>query len=280
MTIPTLALLRERANGRLMLGGVIVAALVLATVLAPLLAPFSPVKQDYTAMLVGPESRHVLGTDEFGRDILSRLLYGGRISLTVAGGSVLIASLIGIPMGMTGAYFGKLVDVVVMRAADLVIVFPPILLAIAAVAFFGSSVANLTLVIGLVYYPRFARLTYATTLATKTHLFVEASRAVGAGDGRILARHILPSILPPLLVQTALALGFGILLESGLSFLGLGAQPPAPSWGLMVSDARAVMAQNPLDIVWPSLIITTSIFAFQITADGLQDALDPRLTTR
>jgi len=254
--------------------------IAVASVLASLIAPYGPLKQDYNYMLVGPMHKHWLGTDEFGRDVLSRLLYGGRISLTVAGGSVLIASAIGVPLGIAGGYFGGLADVVTMRLSDLIVVFPPILLAIAVVAFFGSNILTLTLVIGFVYFPRFARLAYATTLTAKTLLFVEASHAIGAGTLRILRRHILPTILAPLVVQGALALGFCILLESGLSFLGLGVQPPAPSWGLMVADARAVMAQNPSYIVFPSAAITLAILAFQLTADGLQDALDPRRRTR
>jgi len=265
-----------RGNSRLWIGASTIAVIVVASVFAPVLAPFGPLKQDYNYMLVGPMHRHLLGTDEFGRDILSRLLYGGRISLAVAAGSVLIASAIGVPLGVAGGYFGGLADILAMRLSDLIVVFPPILLAIAVVAFFGSSILNLTVVIGFVYFPRFARLAYATTLTAKTHLFVEASHAIGAGTVRMLQRHILPTILAPLVVQGALALGFAVLLESGLSFLGLGVQPPAPSWGLMVADARAVMAQNPSYIVFPSAAITVAILAFQLAADGLQDALDPR----
>lgn len=271
---------RRLTDPRIVLGVTLVGLVVLAGLLAPIIAPYSPTKQDYNHMLVGPGWPHLLGTDEFGRDILSRLLWGTRISLAVAGGAVLIAALLGVPAGICAGYFGKVVDLVLMRLTDLILIFPPILLAIAIVAFFGPSLFNLTVVIGLTYSPRFTRLAYATTLTTRTSLFVEASRALGARDLRVLARDILPNILPTLMVQASIALGFGVLLESGLSFLGLGVQPPTPSWGLMISDARMTMGQSPLSIVWPSLTITTTIFAIQLASDALRDSLDPTWRVR
>jgi peptide/nickel transport system permease protein len=263
-------------DAHLLLGLILIACLCASAALAPLIAPFNPLKQDYRHMLVSPAWPHLLGTDEFGRDILSRLLWGGRISLTVAGGALLVAAGIGVPTGVTAAYFGRLADTVLMRFTDLMIVFPPILLAIAIVSFLGASLVHLAVIIGLTNFPRFSRLAYVVTLQARTNLFVEASRAMGAGDTRILIRDILPTIFPTLLVEAALTLGFAILIESGLSFLGLGIQPPTPSWGLMIADARMVMAQSPLYILWPSLTITTTVLAFQITADGLRDALDPK----
>ena len=227
-------------------------------------------------MLAPPAWPHLLGTDEFGRDILSRLLWGGRISLAVAGGALVVAAGIGVPTGVTAAYISRFADTILMRLTDLIIIFPPILLAVAIVSFLGANPVNLAVIIGVTNFPRFSRLAYAVTMQARTNLYVEASRALGAKDARILVRDILPAILPILLVDAALVGGFAILTESGLSFLGLGIQPPTPSWGLMIADARMIMAQSPLAIVWPSLTITTTVLAFQITADGLRDMLDPR----
>jgi ABC-type dipeptide/oligopeptide/nickel transport system permease subunit len=262
---------------RLVFGLLLILLLVTSAILAPLLAPFDPVKQNAEHMLAPPGWPFLLGTDEYGRDLFSRLLWGSRVSLLVSAGAVVISAGSGIPAGMLGGYYGGLVDMGFMRLTDLILVFPPILLAIAMVAFFGPSAVNLTLIIGVLSFPRFTRLAYATTLTTKSYLYVEASRAVGAHDLRIFARHILPNIMPTLLVQAPLALGFGILLESGLSFLGLGIQPPNPSWGLMVADARTVMTQSALNLIWPSLVITASVLAFNVVGDGLRDRFDPRL---
>jgi peptide/nickel transport system permease protein len=250
---------------------------ILGGLLAPVLAPYDPLKQDYRHMLSGPSVPHLLGTDEFGRDILSRLLWGGRISLLVAGGGVVVAGALGVPIGLCAGYYGRFTAALLMRATDVAMAFPPILLAIAVVALFGPGLTKLAVVVGITYFPRFARLTYVATLAVKSALFVEAGRAIGATAARVLRRHIFPNVLAPILVEISLALGFGILLESGLSFLGLGAQPPSPSWGLMVADARQVMGQMPLYLVWPSLAVAGAILAFNLLGDGMRDALDPRL---
>ena len=274
---PRRRLLPER---RLSIGASILGLFILGGLLAPVLAPFDPLKQDYQRMLAPPSVPHLLGTDEFGRDILSRLLWGGRISLLVAGGGVVMAGVIGVPLGLLAGYYGRMTAALLMRVTDVAMALPPILLAISVVALFGPGLANLAAVIGLTYFPRFARLAYVATLTVKANLFVEAGRAMGASAPRILRRHIVPNILAPVLVEVSLALGFGILLESGLSFLGLGAQPPSPSWGLMVADARQVMSQMPLYLVWPSLAVAGVILAFNLLGDGMRDALDPRLKGR
>lgn len=271
---PRRRLLPER---RIFIGLGIMGLFILGGLLAPVLAPFDPLKQDYQRMLAPPGVAHLLGTDEFGRDILSRLLWGGRISLLVAGGGVIMAGALGVSLGLLAGYYGRMTAALLMRVTDVAMAFPPILLAISVVALFGPGLANLAAVIGVTYFPRFARLAYVATLAVKANLFVEAGRAMGANAPRILRRHILPNILAPVLVEVSLALGFGILLESGLSFLGLGAQPPSPSWGLMVADARQVMSQTPLYLVWPSLAVAGTILAFNLLGDGMRDALDPRL---
>jgi peptide/nickel transport system permease protein len=267
-------LLSER---RLTIGMILLGLFVSAGLLAPVLAPYDPLKQDYQMMLVAPGFPHLLGTDEFGRDILSRLMYGGRVSLVVAGAGVIIAGAVGVPLGLLGGYYGGMTAAVLMRLTDVAMAFPPILLAITVVALFGPGLTNLSVVIGVTYFPRFARLAYVASLAVRASLFVEAGRALGAGGPRLLRKHVLPNVMAPILVQVSLALGFGILLESGLSFLGLGAQPPTPSWGLMVADARQLMSQMPLYLMWPSLAVAGAILAFNLLGDGMRDASDPRL---
>lgn len=266
-----------RTNKRLAFGAAVVGLFVLSGLLAPLLAPFSPLKQHYEQTLAPPRWPYLLGTDEFGRDILSRLMYGARVSLSISGLGVCVAAAVGIPLGMLAGYYGKIVDFVLMRITDLVIVFPSIFLALALVSLFGPGVGTLVIVIGVTYFPRFARLAHVTTNAMKVNLYVEASHANGASDLRIFARHILPNILTPLLVQACLALGFGIILEGGLSFLGYGVQPPNASWGVMINGARAVIAQDPLVLIWPSLALTLCVLAINIVGDELRDVLDPRM---
>jgi peptide/nickel transport system permease protein len=266
-----------RANKRLAFGAAVVGLFALGGLLAPFVAPFGPLKEHYTQTLAPPRWPYLLGTDEFGRDILSRLMYGARVSLSISGLGVCVAAVVGIPVGMLAGYYGKLVDFVLMRIADLVIVFPSIFLALALVSLFGPGVGTIVIVIGVTYFPRFARLAYVTTNAMKVNLYVEASHANGASDLRIFARHILPNIVTPLLVQSCLALGFGIILEGGLSFLGYGVQPPNASWGVMINGARAVIAQDPLVLIWPCLALTLCVLAINIVGDELRDVLDPRM---
>lgn len=269
--------IRQRLDRRLLLGGLALFCFLIGGLLAPVLAPFDPTAQDYSSMLARPNKRHVLGTDEFGRDILSRLLWGARVTFAVAVGSVIVAASLGIPVGLLAGYYGGIVDLLVMRATETAMVFPPIVLAMASVALFGSGIVTLIVVIGLIYFPRFARVTYASTLTLKPSTFIEASIAIGASDLRVLTYHILPNVLPPILVQASLAVGFAVLLESGLGFLGLGVQPPNPSWGGMISDARNVMGRSPFYILWPSLFIIGLVLSVNIVGDSLRDKLDPRL---
>lgn len=253
---------------------------VLIALAAPIVAPHDPLKQEPEYWLSGPSMHNLLGADEFGRDVLSRLIYGARLSLGVAISSVLFAAIIGIMLGLVAAYYGGLVDTIIMRFMDLMFAFPAILFAIAIVAFLGPSIRNLIITIALLYVPRFARVVYSSALTTKNEAFVESSRAVGARDFYLIRRVILPNIMAPIFVQSSLALGFAILLESGLSFIGLGAQPPTPSWGGMIASGRALMERAPLLVVWPSLVIALNIIAFNVLGDGLRDALDPRLRSR
>jgi peptide/nickel transport system permease protein len=264
-------------NGRVVFGLAVFLFFALVAVAAPLIAPDDPLRMSPARSLDGPGARNWLGTDEYGRDILSRLVYGARVSLGVAMSSMAVAALLGVTLGLLAGFYGGLTDAIIMRAMDLTIAFPPILLAIAIVAFLGPSIPNLVATIAVLYVPRFARLVYASVQTVKHHAYVEASRSIGARDSYLLSRVILPNIFAPILVQVSLALGFAILLESGLSFLGLGAQPPAPSWGQMIAAGRALLEQAPLLVIWPSLVIALNIVAFNVLGDGLRDVLDPRL---
>lgn len=265
-----------RLNIRLVVGGVTITVLIVAAVLAPLLAPGDPLEMT-PGILDGSSRAHPLGTDSFGRDVLSRLLYGARVSLLIAGLSVLIASTGGTLLGLMSASFRGTVDWIVMRSMDVILAFPPILLAIAAVTFFGSGLVKLALVISILYTPTFARLTYGSALGVTKTEYVEAARALGGSGWHQMFRHILPNIGGPIIVQCSLSLGFAILVESGLSFLGLGVLPPTATWGRMVSESRNYLERVPLLLIWPSLAIALAIGSFNLLGDGLRDAIDPRL---
>lgn len=274
---PTRLWARVLRAPRVIIGATVLLLLFLMALLAPLIAPGDPLRQHPRDRLAPPDATYPLGTDEFGRDLLSRLIYGSQVSLQVAFGSVALALLLGVALGLVGGYFGRGWETVTMRLMDVLLAFPPILLAIAVVAFLGPGVGNLIIVIGILYTPRFARLVHASTLSERTREYVEAARAMGARAPRILTRAILPNILAPIIVQVSLSLGFAILVESGLSFLGIGVRPPQPSWGLMIATGRGYMAQSVWPILWPSLAISLIILACNVLGDGLRDTLDPRL---
>lgn len=260
-------------------GAAIVGVFLLSALVAPLLAPADPARMAPQALLAPPGSGHPLGTDQFGRDELSRLLYGARTSLAVAFASVALALGTGGTLGIVGGYYGGALDNIVMRIMDVIFAFPAVLLAIAIMAVAGTAVGTIILAIALVYTPQFARLSRASVLATRGLDYVEAASALGAGIPRILARHILPNIGAPLIVQTSLSLSLAILTESALSFLGLGTQPPAPSWGNMLAEARRFMVTAPWTAVFPGAAIAMIVMGFNLLGDGLRDLLDPRLRT-
>jgi len=260
-----------------LVSGGIILILILSAVFAPLLAPHDPFKVQARYLYAAPSRQFPLGNDYFGRDTLSRLLYGGRISFGVSFSAVTLSLMVGVVLGISAGYYGGRIDTLIMRSMDVILAFPTIVLAIAMIAFLGSSVINLIWVVALLGVPRFARISYTSTISVKNSEYVEAARAIGAPDWRILLIAILPNILAPLFVQTALRLGSAILIESGLSFLGLGAPPPAPSWGTMVSDARDIMDIQPVSVIWPSLALAISVLSFNLLGNGLRDAIDPRL---
>jgi peptide/nickel transport system permease protein len=264
------------ANRLAVVGGILLVGFLLLSALAPLIAPYDPLEQDLYHRLASPSLSHPFGTDDFGRDILSRVIVGSRISLHVGVFSVLIALVLGTAIGLSAGYWGGILDQVLMRAMDLMLAFPSILLAIGIVAVLGPGLENAMLAIGIVAVPQYARLVRASTLSVREMDYVQAVRALGAGDLRILVFAILPNCLAPLIVQSTLGLATAILDAAGLSFLGLGAQPPLPEWGAMLSGGRELIVSAPWVLTFPGLAIFVTVLAFNLLGDGLRDALDPR----
>jgi peptide/nickel transport system permease protein len=259
-----------------MLGAAVVAGFVLAAVFAPLIAPYDPLATSWSTVRKPPSWLHLLGTDEIGRDMLSRVIYGARASLLAGVVSVSISLALGVPIGLVAGYLGGLVDAVLMRITDALLACPFLILAISLAAFLGPNLINAMVAIGVSAMPAFIRLTRAQTLATKVEDYVEAAKAVGNPGWRIVLRHILPNIVAPLMVQATLAIAAAIIAEASLSFLGLGQQPPDPSWGSMLNTAKSFLAQAPWMAWWPGLAIFAVVLSFNLLGDGLRDALDPR----
>ena len=265
------------SNIRVVVGGTLVMAIVLTALLAPLLSNHNPDKMNPVKAFRPPSVEYRLGTDNYGRDIFSRLLHGARISVQIALYSVIIAAVLGVFWGSIAAYTGGLFGNLVMRFMDILMSIPPIIFAIAIVAFIGSGVPHLVAAIGLLYAPRFGRIAYSSALSVKQNDYVKASRAIGTAHWRILFRDILPNIMAPIIVLFSLSIGTAILLETGLSFLGMGPPPPASTWGNMISSARELMDIKPLLVIWPSVSVAITVLSFNILGDGLRDVLDPRL---
>ncbi len=250
----------------------------LLTILIPgVLAPYSPYEQHPKDALQPPSGNYWLGTDQFGRDILSRLIYGGRVALLVGIGSVALATLVGVPLGLVSGYYGGPVDAVIMRIQDALLAFPAVLLALLIIASFGASAVNVVLTIAIVFVPRFARLVRGSVLALKEREFVLASKAIGAKDRRILSHAILPNTVAPITVQVTLGIAIAILIESGLSYLGLGIQPPTASWGNMLQHAHAYLYQAPWFVIATGAIIFAAVLVFNLAGDRLREIVDPRL---
>jgi peptide/nickel transport system permease protein len=271
-----LALHRLARRRAALVGLAVVVFFVAVALAAPLVAPVDPLATDWRTVRKPPSALHLFGTDELGRDVLARLIWGARASLMAGLVSVSIAVTVAVPLGLVSGYLGGTVDALLMRVVDAMLAIPFLVLAIALAAFLGPSLTNAMIAIGVVQTPIFTRLTRGQTLAVKHEDYIEAARAVGNPHRRILLRHILPNILAPILVQATLAIAAAIIAEASLSFLGLGQQPPAPSWGSMLNTASHFLSQAPWMAVWPGLAIFSLVLSFNLLGDGLRDALDPR----
>lgn len=252
--------------------------LVLLSFISTHIAPYGINDYDYSAIMQAPTAAHWFGTDEFGRDLFSRIICGTGISLSVGLFSVSIAAIFGTILGLVGGYYGGLIDSIIMRVCDALFAFPGIILAIAIVAILGNGMTNVIIAVAIFNIPKFARLVRGSTLATKNSVYVQAARSIGAGDARILFRHILPSAIPDIIVQYSMSIGSSILTASSLSFLGMGAQPPTPEWGLLLSNGRTYMMTSWHITLFPGLAIFMTVLSFNLLGDGLRDALDPKLT--
>lgn len=263
-----------------MFGALMVIMLICAALFGNYFAPYDPLEMNYEDAFQGPSNKHFLGADRFGRDQLSRVIMGSQVSMTVSFGAVAIATILGIIIGMISGYFGGRIDGVIMRLLDVLFAFPTLLLALAAVAAFGPNLLNLLMIIGVIYSARFARIVRGSVLSVKERDFIEGVRSVGARDTSIMSKFILPNVLSPIIVQATFSLSHAIMTEAGLSFLGLGTQPPRPSWGLMLNEAREFMEMAPWLAVFPGVAIIFAVLAFNFLGDALRDALDPRLSQR
>jgi len=261
------------------IGLLIIIFFIFIAIMSIFWTPFDPLEMNFKEILQAPcfKTRHFMGTDQFGRDILSRIIYGSRISLSVSFSATFIAATFGVLMGIWAGFLGGIYDNCIMRINDILFSFPSLLLGIFIMAVLGENIYNVIIAIGIVYIPQFARISRAAILAIKNLEFVEAASAIGGTRNRILFKHLLPNIIPCLIVQTSLCLSLGILLESSLSFLGLGVQPPFPSWGNMLGDARRFFIIAPWSAIFPGLTIVLIVVGFNLLGDGLRDILDPRL---
>jgi peptide/nickel transport system permease protein len=273
------AFARQRPLGAA--GAVIVLAMLLVAVTATAIAPYDPLTVDFGAMLSPPSTQHWLGTDAFGRDVLSRLIYGSRTALIVGFGAAFFGATAGAILGVASAYFGGRIDLFLQRVMDVFISFPLIILALAMVAILGNSLPNLITAITIPMIPRAALVIRSSALSVREMPYVDAARAAGFGHSRIILRHMLPNVMAPYLILLSAFLGQAILLEASLSFLGLGVQEPIPAWGLMLRGAAVEFAETaPWMAVFPGLAISLAVFAFNLFGDSLRDALDPRLKTQ
>ncbi len=267
-----------RRNPRMIIGGAIVLAWLAAAAFAPWIAPYDPIKQNVSEALLPPSLRHWLGTDDLGRDVLSRVMWGGRVSLSVGVISVSIGLFVGTTLGLVAGYLGGKYDLLIMRGIDALLAFPALVLAIAITSSLGPQIQNAMIAIGIVAIPAYARLTRGQVLAVRAREYIVAARTIGAKPLRIVLRHVLPNVMNALIVQATLSTAFAILAEAALSFLGLGPQPPYPSWGQDISYSTRYLP----NLKWwmsvgPGMAIFTAVFAFNFLGDALRDAIDPRL---
>ncbi|MGI6148577.1 MAG: ABC transporter permease [Limnochordia bacterium] len=264
-------------NRRAVVGGIILLIIVFLAIFAPYVTPYDPIKQDIRNRLQGPSREHILGTDQFGRDTYTRIVYGARLSLRVGFSSILIAMIGGCLLGLVAGYYGGLLDNIIMRFVDILMALPGFLLALAIVAALGPGMENVIIAIGISYIPSFARLMRSSVLSIRELDYVSASQAIGSSDARTIFRHILPNSLNPIIVMATLSLAGAILSAAGLSFLGMGTQPPTPEWGSMISSARPYLRVSHWAVTVPGLAIFTTVLCLNLVGDGLRDALDPRM---
>lgn len=261
------------------IGGMVLAVIAGCAILAPVLPLKSTTEIDLTSQVAPPSRKHLLGTDSYGRDLLARLVHGARMSLLVGAASVGLSMSVGVGLGLVAGYYGGVLDDVVMRLMDAVFTLPPILLAIALVGLMGPNARTVIVALAIVYTPRFARIVRASTLSEREREYVPAARAIGCGTLRIMRAHLLPNLTAPVVVQATATYAYAILMEAGLSFLGLGIQPPTPSWGLMLSEARTYIEDAPFYPILTGMAIAVTVLALNLFGDGLRDVLDPRMPT-
>ncbi len=268
---------RFKRNKIALVGLFIVLLYLFTALLGPYIAPYDPYKQDLSKSFAPISWEHPFGCDEFGRDLLSRIIYGSRISFIIQLGSIVIALIIGIALGAIGGYYGGRLDEVIMRFMDILLAFPGMLLALAIISILGPSLKNLIIAIGIYSVPQFARITRGAVIAIKENEYIKAAKAIGESDLSIIGLYVLPNALSPIIVQTTLRMATILLTAAGLGFLGLGVQPPTPEWGAMLSNARMYLRIAPRVAVLPGLAIMFVVLGFNLLGDGLQDALNPRL---
>ncbi|MBS4178651.1 nickel transporter permease [Lederbergia citrea] len=268
---------RLRKNKAAVVGGILILLFVLTAIIGPLFTTKDPSGIDILNKLKSPSAEHWLGTDNFGRDIFTRIIHGMGLTLFVGFFSVAIGGVIGVIFGIISGYYGGATDTIIMRIMDVLLAFPGIILALAIVSVLGGSLTNVIIAVGVFSIPAFARIVRGSTLTVRKLEYIDAVRALGASDMRIIFKHILPNVMSPIIVQATLRIATAVLTASGLSFLGLGAQPPTPEWGAMLSDGRSYMAEAPHMVLVPGIMIVLVVLAFNIFGDGLRDALDPKM---
>ena len=264
-------------NRGALFGTLVIGIVILSAVCSPWIAPHSPNEIDSINMLLPPSTEHFMGTDDIGRDIFSRIIYGARVSTVVGIVSIGIAMLLGVPLGVISGFYGGIADSAIMRIMDVLLSFPALVLALFIMAVLGPSAVNAMIAIGVVYTPNFARLARANVLFIREMTFVEAARSIGFSQWHIMFREVLPNTVAPLIVQASLGVAYAILMEAALGFLGLGVQPPTPSWGAMLSEGRVLLKLAPWYSTFPGLAIFFTVLAINLFGDGLREALDPRL---
>lgn len=266
-----------KKNKAALAGGILIILFIIVAIVGPFFTPYEPNKQIITEKLNGPSLDHWFGTDHLGRDIFSRVIHGMKLTLYIGFFSVILGATVGVLLGILAGYYGKMTDTIIMRSMDVLLAFPGILLALAIVSVLGASLNNVIIAVAIFSVPVFARIVRGSTMAVKNLEYIDAVKVLGASDARIIFKHVLPNVTSPLIVQASLNIATAILAASGLSFLGLGAQPPTPEWGAMLSDGRNYLFNAPHVAFFPGIAIVVVVLAFNILGDGLRDALDPKM---